>query len=83
MESPSFIQTLKNKSWRFKTTTSLDDVLCLTVLKARSDIDNFAVETVTEAREQWLEPFEGDCKQCPNTEFCMAYIIGEEEEEEC
>ena len=76
MESPSFIQTLASKNWRFAGATSLDEVLCLTVIKAHGEY-LFDVGEVYEARKQWLETFNGDCLQCPYHDNCMACLINE------
>ena len=76
MESPSFVQTLKGKNWRFESATSLEDVLCLAVIKAHGE-PLFDVKDVYEAREQWLELFNGDCLECPYHETCMACLINE------
>jgi mono/diheme cytochrome c family protein len=75
MESPSFVQTLKNKNWRFETATSLEDVLCLAVLETHNEA--FKVKDVFEARKQWLELFQGDCANCPYHVHCMASMMNE------
>lgn len=75
MESPSFVQTLQKKDWRFDHASTLEDVLCLTVLKAHGE--PFDVKDVFEARKQWLELFHGDCMECPHNPTCMACIINE------
>lgn len=75
MESKSFIQTLQNKNWRFEHATTLEDVLCLTVLASHGYQTN--ASDVDEARLKWLEQFEGDCYKCPLCKNCMACLINE------
>lgn len=77
MESKSFIQTLQRKNWRFSTATTLEDVLCLTVLETHNE--EFKVEDVREARKQWLELFQGECTNCPYNLHCMASMMNEGE----
>lgn len=76
MEDDEFIKKLAGKSWRFAGTTTLDDVLCLTVMKAHGEYLLDAGE-VAKAREQWLQVFDGDCMKCPYHESCMACLINE------
>jgi hypothetical protein len=75
MESPSFIQTLNQKNVMFQHATSLEDVLCFTVMTANENY--FEVYNVDDARKVWLNNFHGDCSECPYTEYCVAYFINE------
>lgn len=75
MESKSFIQTLKNKNWRFENATSLEDVLCLAVLTSHNHMSR--ASDVDEARSEWLENFGGDCYKCQFCKNCLACIINE------
>lgn len=77
MESKSFIQTLQQKNHMFEHATSLEDVLCLTVMAANKNY--FGVYTVDEARAKYLESFHGDCLECPYHDDCMACFINEQE----
>jgi hypothetical protein len=75
MESPSFIQTLNQKSPMFQHATTLEDVLCFTVLTANDNY--FEVYTVDEARNVYLNNFHGECQECPYIKNCMACFINE------
>jgi hypothetical protein len=73
MESRSFIQTLNQKNAMFMHSTSLEDVLCFTVMVANGN--TLQVENVDDAREEYLRTFDGDCQKCPYHENCMACFI--------
>lgn len=75
MESKSFIQTLRNKDWRFKSASSLDDVLCLSTLIANCIL--YPDSGVDDARTRWINEYNGDCQQCPCFKDCLACIINE------
>jgi hypothetical protein len=75
MESLSFIQTLNQKNAMFKHATTLEDVLCFTVLTANENY--FEVYNVDDARKVWLNNFHGECEECPYTKHCMACFINE------
>jgi hypothetical protein len=75
MESRSFIQTLNQKSPMFKHATTLEDVLCFTVMTANGNF--LEVYNVDEARSKWLESFHGDCQECPYFKACTACFINE------
>lgn len=77
MESKSFIQTLNQKSPMFKHATTLEDVLCFTVMTAHENY--FEVYNVDDARAIWLSNFHGDCQECPYVEKCMAVFINEKD----
>lgn len=74
-ESKSFIQTLKQKNYRFEHATTLEDVLCFVVLASHGLV--YPQATVDEARAKWLEQYNGDCYQCPCCKTCVACIINE------
>jgi hypothetical protein len=75
MESKSFIQTLQQKSNMFKHATTLEDVLCFTVMTAHENY--FEVYNVDDARAVWLNNFHGECTECPYVEKCVANFINE------
>ena len=75
METEEFIQTLQEKNHMFEHATTLEDVLCLTVMIANGNY--FEVYTVDEARSKWLEAFHGDCQECPYDKVCVACFINE------
>lgn len=77
MESPSFIQTLQNKNWRFENATTLDDVLCLATMIATEEEEIGAFSSVNDARMIWLEKYEGNCNNCPHaiSGNCLAYYL--------
>jgi len=75
MESKSFIQTLNQKNSMFLHATTLEDVLCFTVMVANKN--TLQVENVDDAREEYLRTFDGDCQKCPYHENCMACFINE------
>jgi hypothetical protein len=74
MESPSFLQTLNKKYFRFEHATTLEDVLCYTVLTAHNE---YKPENVNEAREIWIRDFEGECTKCPYCAHCVACMMNE------
>ena len=75
MESKSFLQTLQQKSPMFQHATTLEDVLCLTVMTANDNL--FEVYNVDDARAVWLNSFHGECTECPYVEHCVANFINE------
>lgn len=75
MESKSFLQTLQQKSNMFDHASTLEDVLCLTVMIANGNY--FEVYSVDEARAKYLESFHGDCLECPYHDNCLACFINE------
>jgi len=75
MESKSFIQTLNQKSSMFKHATTLEDVLCFTVMTA--DNNTLEVYNVDDARKVWAREFHGECTECPYFKNCMACFINE------
>lgn len=75
MESPSFTQTLRSKDWRFRTATTLEDVLCFSTMVSANLLHRDC--DVEEARLKWLEEYEGDCPNCPANASCIASIINE------
>lgn len=80
MESKSFLQTLANKDWRFRTATTLEDVLCFSTMVSQGIL--FPACDVEEARSKWVGAaedggYEGDCYKCPCHETCIACIINE------
>jgi len=77
MESKSFIQTLNQKSSMFKHATTLEDVLCFTVMTANNNL--FEVYNVDDARLVWLSSLNGNCEECPYFKNCVACFINESE----
>lgn len=73
--SQSLVKELNGYNWRFEGASTLEDVLCLSTMTSHGYMST--ASDVNEARDKWLELYQGDCYQCPLCKQCLACIINE------